>query len=184
MQVQEAARPHRAILAVLFGAGLLILVDQAADLLATLLARPIEFGAPSWRFGVFGLLASRASALVVGDVMLFVAAAALGWRSTLRGLGVIHLLLAAALAAGLVLFLLDSFQVRATVPAQSAGAFSAAVARAGFVALAGLAALMWAGIAAWRATGSEHRRRRRARAPLLVSEGKDAVSEGKDGPAA
>ena len=175
--MQIVARPHRGILAVLFGAGLLILLDQAADVLAALLARPVELGAPSWRFGLFGMLTSRASVLVVGDVMLFVAAAALGWRSTLRGLGVVHMLLAATVAVGLILFLLDALQVRATVPAQLAGAVSAAAARAGVVALAGFAALAWAGIAAWRATGKGHRRDRSVPAPLLVS-------ERKDGPAA
>jgi hypothetical protein len=172
-QVQEAARSHRAILAVLFGAGLLILLDQGADLLATLLVRPVELGSASWRFGVFGLLASRVSALIVADVMLFVAAVALGWRGVLRWLGVIHLGLSAVFAGGLVLFFLDALQVRGTMPAQSAAAISGAAARAGIVALATCVALAWAGIAARR--GGGNRTGRRERAPLVVSETKDGL---------
>lgn len=161
----------RPILAMLFAAGILLLLDQAADLSATILARPVELGAASWRFGLFGLMASRASALVVGDVMLFTAAVALGWRTTLRGLGALHILLAVAVAAGLLFFLLDAVQVRATVPAESARSVSLAAGRAGIVALAGCILLVWAGVVAWRAAGPGHHRGHRSqRGALLVSD--------------
>ena len=151
--MQLASRPARRLLAVLFAAGLLILLDQSADLIATLLSRDVAPSVPSWRFGLFGLVASRTSALLAGDVMLFASATALEWRNMLKTLGALHLVLAAGAGAGLVLFILDAVQVRGAVPAQSTSAFSAAAFRAGVVALGGAVTFAWAGVAAWRTAG-------------------------------
>ena len=168
--MQNASRPSRRLLAVLFAAGLILLLDQSADLIATVLSRPADFSAPNWRFGLFGLVASRTSALLVGDVMLFAAATLLGWRNLLRALGALHLVLAAATLAGLVLFILDTVQVRGAVPAPSTRAFSAAVFRAGAVALAGAITLAWAGIAAWRTGQPPSGGGRRGSESLLVAD--------------
>jgi len=153
---------------VLFAAGLLILVDQSADLIAILLSRPTDIASPNWRFGLFGMVTSRTSALLVGDVMLFAAATALGWRSMLRALGVLHFGLGAAGLAGLVLFGLDAVQVRGSVPTQSAAAFSAAALRAGLVALIGAVTLGWAGLAAWQSSHARPRGGREAPEAVLV----------------
>lgn len=171
--MQTVSRPGRRLLAVLFAAGLLILVDQSVDVIATTLSRPTDLSAPNWRFGLFGLVASRTSALVVGDVMLLASAAALGWRNILKALGALHLALALAALAGLGLFVLDAIQVRSAVPEQSTGAFSAAVFRAGVVALAAGLTLAWAGIAAWRTAGTGPRSGRHASEALLVPESKE-----------
>ncbi len=168
--MQNASRPVRRLLTVLFAAGLLILLDQSADLIATMLSRKTDISAPNWRFGIFGLVASRASALLVGDVMLFMSAAALGWRSMLRTLGALHLVLAAGVLTGLVLFVLDAVQVRGAVPAESTRAFSAAAFRAGVVALAGAFTLAWAGVAAWRTAAPPPRSGRPASESLVVAE--------------
>jgi hypothetical protein len=171
--VQHASRPARRLLAVLFAAGLLILLDQSADLIATLLSREVALTAPNWRFGIFGLVASRTSALLAGDVMLFASATALGWRRALRALGAVHLLLAAGGMAALVLFVLDWVQVRAAVPAQSAGEFSAAAFRAGVVALGGVVTFAWAGVAAWR-TAAPRPRTGHGAESLLVTDTKES----------
>ena len=170
--MQIASRPGRRLLAVLFAAGLLILLDQTADVIATMLSRKTDPSAPSWRFGLFGMVASRTSALLVGDVMLLAAAAALGWRRTLRALGALHLLLAAGALAGLGLFALDAIQVRGAVPEQSGSAFTAAAFRAGVVALAGALTLGWAGVAAWRTARNPTRTGRPGSETLLVAETK------------
>jgi hypothetical protein len=170
--VQTVSRPARRLLAVLFAAGLLILLDQSADLIATLLSQKIDPSAANWRFGLFGLVTSRASALLVGDVMLLAATSALGWRYCLKVLGVLHLLTAGGALAGLVFFLLDAVQLRGGVPAQSAGAFSAAVFRAGIMALAGGVTLAWAGVAAWRSSEGRPRDGRSAADTLLVADAK------------
>jgi hypothetical protein len=152
---------------VLFIAGLLILLDQSADLIATVLSRPADPSAANWRFGVFGMVASRASALLVGDVMLFVAATALDWRSLLRILGAFHLVLAAAVLVGLGLFLLDAVQVRGAVSAEGARGYVAAVVRTGVVALAAGITFAWAGVVAWSA-GARSRGTRAGADSLVV----------------
>ncbi|HEU5219793.1 MAG TPA: hypothetical protein VFU23_14130 [Gemmatimonadales bacterium] len=148
--MQQGSRLPRRLLILLFVAGLLILLDQTADLIATILSRKADPSAANWRFGLFGLVASRTSALVVGDVMLFASVVVLGWRTMLKTLGALHLLLAVAALAGLVVFVLDAVQVKGGVPAQAAVAYSGAVFRAGVVSLVAALALGWAGVAAWR----------------------------------
>lgn len=174
--MQKASRPTRRLLAVLLAAGLIILLDQAADLTATVLSRPVDFSAANWRFGLFGLIAGRTSALLAGDVMLFTATVLLGLRKTLRTLGALHVALALAILAGLVLFVLDVIQVRGAVPPASTDAFSAAVFRAGVIALAGGITAAWAGIAAWRTAGSWSGRRSGTEHMLVTDSGKGAES--------
>lgn len=165
--MDAASASVRRLLVVLFAAGLLLLLDQAADLLATLLSQPVHVGAATWRFGLFGLVSSRTSAFLVGDVMLFAAVIGLGWQTVLRILGVVHLLLAIGLVAGLALFLLDAVQLRGTVPLPSRRAFSLAALRAGFIGLVSIAVLVWAGLSAWR-FGKRERPNRRDGSPILA----------------
>jgi hypothetical protein len=155
---------------VLFAAGLLILLDQSADLIAILLSRKADMAAPNWRFGLFGLVINRTSALLVGDVMLLASATALGWRNMLKVLGSLHLVLAACALTGLALFGLDAVQVRGAVPAHSMGTFTTAALRTGVVALAGAFTLAWAGVAAWRTAGIRPRSERQASPPLVVTD--------------
>ena len=144
--MHRSPRPARRLLAVLFAAGLLILLDQSADLIAILLSRTADMAAPNWRFGLFGLVINRTSALLVGDVMLL------------------------ASATALALFGLDAIQVRGAVPAHSMGTFTAAALRTGVVALAGAITLAWAGVAAWRTAGIRPRGGRQASPPLVVTD--------------
>lgn len=154
------AGPNRTLLILLGAAGALIMLDQGADLVATLVSQRLDPGAVAWRFGVFGLAVSRTSALVAGDVMLLASLALLGWRTGLRMAGVMHLLVAAALVAGTGSFVLDVLQLRKTIPPAAARQFTLAVARAGAIAIAGIVALVWAGVASIRAARGRSGRHR------------------------
>ena len=135
----------------LYLAGLLLLADQAADLTATLLANSPAPGAATWRFGAFGLLASRVSVLLLADLMLFLAAVGLEHRKVLKLLGALHLLLVPLLAAGVVLFVLDWLQVRTRVSEAGPGRFDFAGIRAVMLGLLAGVLSAWAGWMALRA---------------------------------
>jgi hypothetical protein len=171
--VQSDSRPVRRLLGVLFLAGLVILVDQSADLAATLLSRKIEVSAPAWRFGVFGLVAARTSTLLIGDVLLFASVVMLQWRTVIRALAAAHLLLAVAGLAALTLFLLDAIQVRGGMPPQGTAAFTAAVVRAALVTGAVVLTFAWAGVAAWRSGTGTPKGRRGSSPSLLVTDARD-----------
>lgn len=133
------------------------MIDQLADLTATLLANVPEPGAANWRFGAFGLVLSRVSVFLLADVMLFGAAIGLQHKKSLRVLGILHLFLAPILLAGLGLFVLDWLQVRRVMMDRGASSFDLAGLRAATLAL--LAALLAArgGLAAYRAGRTHHK---------------------------
>lgn len=139
------------LLRLLYLAGLYIIADQAVDVAATLLAHPVSPGAVVWRFGVFGLVATRATTLLVADVMLFAAAIGLEHRRVLRVLGALHLVLAVAVAAALAVFGLDTIQIRGLVGSGAERRFDSAAVRAAVAAALGIVVLGWAGIASLRA---------------------------------
>jgi hypothetical protein len=145
-----------------------LLADQAADLIATLLANSPAPGAASWRFGAFGLIASRVSVLLLADLMLFLAAVGLEHRKVLKLLGVLHLLLVPLLAAGVVLFVLDWLEVRARVSEAAPGRFDFAGLRAVMLALLATVLCGWAGWMAVRAGRLHPRTRDSEAAPLLT----------------
>jgi hypothetical protein len=159
--------PHRRkLLALLYLAGFLIAVDQLADVLVTVLSTPVAFDSVQWRFGVFGLLATRTSVLLMAEVMVFAAAVGLDHRNLLAGLGVLNLVLAVCVLAGLVLFALDALQLRSMVRAGSALRYDSATLRAAGVALFAGILLAWSGIASLRA-GSFGKGRQREAALLI-----------------
>lgn len=148
----------RNLFALLYGAGILILADQAADLAATLLANAPSPSAAPWRFGVFGLLMSRVSVFLVADVMLWSAALGMEHRSVIRTLGLLHLLMAGVVFAGLVVFALDWLQVRGRVQAERTQGFDLAALRAILIALLLTGVSVWAGRLAfkgWRSRGRQ-----------------------------
>jgi hypothetical protein len=141
----------RKLLALLYLAGALIAIDQIADLIATLLANPVSLGAVQWRFGAFGLAATRGSVLLVAEIMLFAAALGLEHPGVLRFLGVLNLVLAVVLVAWLGLFALDTLQVRSAVdPGAPRARYTTAAARAGSIAVLLVLLLGWSGIAVLR----------------------------------
>ena len=163
----------RSLLALLYAAGILILADQVADLTATLLVNPTAPEAPSWRFGVFGLLMSRVSVFLVADVMLWSAALGLGHRTVIRALGLFHLVLAAVVLVGLVIFALDWLQVRGQVRQDRGQGFDLAGFRAMLIAVLMIALSLWAGRAALKGWRVKSGGRRGADAAPLVSVHRD-----------
>jgi hypothetical protein len=140
----------RKLLALLYLAGALIAIDQIADLIATLLANPVSLGSVQWRFGTFGLAATRGSVLLVAEVMLFAAALGLEHARAVRFLGVLNLVLAAGVAAWLGLFALDTLQLRGMVAPGARGRYVVPAVRAGGIAALLVLLLGWSGIAALR----------------------------------
>jgi hypothetical protein len=167
----------RRLLGLLYLAGALLLVDQLADLAATLLAKPLAASQPGWRFGAFGLLMTRISVFLIGDVILFTAALGLAHRKVLRGLGFIQLLLALGVLAGLGMFTLDWVQVRTQVAPGGSGGLDLAGLRAAGIAALGCTLLGWAGVTTLRATRlSKSARRSGKDAPLLTGTGRDEAA--------
>jgi hypothetical protein len=159
-------------LGLLYLAAALLLADQVADLAATVLAKPLSVSLATWRFGVFGLLMTRVSVFLIADVVLFAAALGLAHRGVLRSLGVIHVLLAVLLLAGLGIFALDWLQVRKDVPAEAARSVNLAGARAVGMGLLACLLAVWGGVATLRATRQGRSGRRDvSTAPLLASQG-------------
>jgi len=157
----------RRLLALLYLAGALIAVDQIADLAATLLANPVTLDSPQWRFGAFGLAATRGRVLLVADILLFAAALGLDQTRVVRVLGVVNLLAAVGVVAALGLFTLDAVQFSQSIKAEAARRYAAAAVRAGSIAVLGTVLLVWSGIVALRigrhAKGGTH-----APGPLLI----------------
>lgn len=161
----------RRLLALLYLAGAILIVDQVADLIGSLLAQPVALGSAAWRFGAFGLVSSRSSVFFVADAMIFAAALGLEHRGMLRALGVLHLLFAAALAGGLVVFGLDTLEVRRGVNQSAAGLYNSAALRVGVVTLLGSILMAWTGFVALttaRASAKGGGPRHHAREGLVV----------------
>ena len=158
-------RETRRLLALLYVVGLLMAADQAADLLTTILSAPPIPNSAQWRFGVFGMVATRASVFLVAEVLLFTAALALEHRTTLRLLGALNLVLAVAVLVGLGFFALDTLELRRGVAADRGALYVAAAIRAGVVAFLGAGLLVWSG---WRALRFSGAGRRRKGASLIV----------------
>jgi hypothetical protein len=150
----------RRLLALLYVVGFLMAADQLADLLTTLLSAPMAPSSAQWRFGVFGLFATRVGVFLVAEVLLFTAALTLEHRTALRLLGALNLLLALALLAGFGVFALDTLELRRAVGAAAAGLYESAALRAGVVSLIGVGLLGWSGWIAARPARDDAGRRR------------------------
>jgi hypothetical protein len=160
--------PHRRkLLALLYLAGFLIAVDQLADVLVTVLSTPVAFDSVQWRFGVFGLLATRTSVLLMAEVMVFAAAVGLDHRNMLVALGVLNLVAALGVIAAVGLFALDALQLRSMVREGAASRYDSASLRAAGVAILGGILLVWSGIAGIRAAGLGKARHRDTAALLI-----------------
>jgi hypothetical protein len=169
--------PVRKLLALRYLAGALVIADQLADLVASLLAKGPSPTLASWRFGTFGLLISRSSVFLIADVMFFTAAIVLGHRRVIRVLGAIHLLGAVLLLAGLVEFGLDWAEVRFQVPEAGLRNFQYSTLRAAALGLVAAAISLWTGIVALTATRLHGRHKQGDATPLLAKIRRDEESE-------
>jgi len=161
----------RRLVGLLYVVGLLMAVDQAADLLTTLLSAPQAPNSAQWRFGVFGMVASRVAVFLVAEVLVFAAALVLEHRTTLRLLGAFNVLIALAALAALGFFALDTLELRRGVGADRAGVYDAAAFRAGAIALLGTIVLAWSGVIALRSSRDEPGRRRKGSPPIVEAPG-------------
>jgi hypothetical protein len=129
---------------------MVLLVDQLAILLSSVY--PPNFGAVQWRFGTVGLAVSRATPFLLGDFLLLLAGFARDHRALLRILGALHLLIALVLLGALVVFGLDTLEIRQMLPVEARRNTLLGAARVGgmLVVLVGFCA--WVGIKVIRST--------------------------------
>ena len=165
----------RRLLGLLYLAGVLVIVDQLADLAASILAKNPTPALASWRFGLFGLLISRSSVFLIADVMLFIAAIRLGHRKVIRSLGALHFLAAVLLIAGLIGFALDWAELRLQVPEAGVRSFQYSTLRAAVLAFLLTGICVWTGFVAFRATRSHDKQR--VASPLLTGTHRDEATE-------
>lgn len=141
---------HVAFARGLYPVGAALVLFPLSDIVSRMI--PSNFGTLQWRFAALGLSMSSLSVLIIGVTLLGVVAAIRGNRGLLRTLSIFSWVIAAALVGSLVLFSLDTLQMRGSVqpaakPQLAKMALSAAVAGTlHLIAFVGL------GIAAWRAT--------------------------------
>lgn len=137
--------PSRFVFVALYAAALVVLLDQAAELVASMY--PFQIGDIQWRFGAFGLIVGRTTTAVLVDVLVFMAALGLMHRSVLGAWAIVHLVAAVALVIGLVSFSLDALELRRRAVPEVAGTFDLAAGRAAVVVLVVAVYCVWAGVA-------------------------------------
>ena len=152
----------------LYAVAALIVLDQLTEVAIT--AWPLRVSDLSWRFGLFGLFAGRATAFLVADGLVLATAVFFGDPRPLRAWGVIHLVLAVPLAVGLGTFGLDVVQLSRTVRPDVARSFKLAAARAAVMGSFGLLYCIVAGLAAYRGSRRSPRRSGDSAESLLVVE--------------
>jgi hypothetical protein len=82
-------------------------------------AWPMQFGEVAWRFSAVSLLSRATMFPLLGLLLAFGAALLLEHRRVLRVLSVLNGLLAFVLVVGVILFILDTLQVRVQVAADA-----------------------------------------------------------------
>jgi hypothetical protein len=146
---QPLARPA-ALPAILYLTAGVILVDQLAILLASVL--PLSPGAVQWRFGAVGLAASRATPFLLADLLLLAAGLLGSHRGVLRTLGFFHLFLAPLLLSLVALFVLDAMEVRQGLPLDARRQALVSSGRALVALLALTVFVVWVGLQILRRT--------------------------------
>lgn len=146
---QPLARPA-ALPAILYLTAGVVLVDQLAILLASVL--PWAPGAVQWRFGAVGLAAGRATPFLLADLLLLAAALLGNHRGFLRALAFLHLFLAPLVLSVVALFVLDTMEVRQSLPLEARRQALLSAGRA-LVALLALSLFaVWVGLRILRST--------------------------------
>jgi hypothetical protein len=138
----------RRLLTLLYLAAFVILLDQAADLVASVW--PLRFGLAAWRVGAFGIGISRLEFFALADAMILIAAIQLGHRRVFLPLAIVHLVLGLCLMVGLGLFTLDVLEIRRVFQPERKSELNLAAVRSAV--LGGVAAIgSWVvALRAWR----------------------------------
>jgi len=131
---------------VLYVAGLLLVITTLVDYLATIW--PHRPSAVEWRYGSIGLAGGFLLTPLLGMALVLLAATWGGSRPALWVVQITALGFALILVAAAGLFVLDSFQVRASVEEGMKGPFLFGIAKALFKLLTGAIALAMIGLAA------------------------------------
>ncbi len=153
----------------LYAIGLLIFLAPLGDLAAGV--GSLNPGAGPWRFGVAGLLSGALVLPIVGLGLWFAAAVLLEHRTFLRVLSLLTGILFLVVGVTLVMFALDTFQVRVQVRQDAKRAFDLAAGKAAvtFLLEAVVLAVLTVNLhrAAQAVASTRHHRRAEA-SPLLV----------------
>ncbi len=107
---------------------------------------PFKFTELNWRVGASGLVMDALISTVVPQALMYVAAFMNNDRKTLQLLRWVALLAGLATVALLLLFALDSVQIRAQLPQNVKGNFMKVALRAGFVGILLSTLFIWLGL--------------------------------------
>ena len=107
---------------------------------------PFKFTELNWRVGASGLVMDALISTVVPQALMYVAAFMNNDRKTLQLLRWVALLAGLATLALLLLFALDSVQIRAQLPQNVKGNFMKVALRAGFVGILLSTLFIWLGL--------------------------------------
>lgn len=161
---------HRYLRA-LYLVGLLLVFVPLMDLL--LRSFPPQFGTLQWRFATTGLMLGNYGTILLGTGLIGLVAALVGDRGALRALGMVALVMAVVTLAVVLLFALDTLQIRRLAAANYKRPITLSAAGALFTGV--FATLVWGvlGRAALVASRAVARvvpgSRSRAAAPIVVS---------------
>lgn len=148
--------PSKYIFAALYATALFIIADQLSELVVALY--PFNYGDVNWRFGAFGLATGRATTFVLVDGFVLIAALGRGHVGFIRFWGALHVLVAAALVAALVVFALDAVEIRQLVNPEGRSGVQVVSARAAVMAVSAAIFCTWLGVAGIRAAQSSKSR--------------------------
>lgn len=129
---------------VLYFAAVVLIINTFAQF--TITVWPLKFAELNWRAGASGLVMDAFLASVVPLGMMYFAGFMNDDRKVLRFLGIITLVLGVTTIGLLLLFLLDSIQLRAQLPQNVKAQFMKAALRAGLVGTLMSALSIWSGL--------------------------------------
>jgi len=153
--VTDLAPPARRLIRLLYVIAIVIVVDQATELLT--LIWPFRPGLASWRFGMLGLAMAKLEFLALGDAAALAAAFLLGHRKVLLTLAGLHLLFALAVGTAMGMLVLDTLQLRTAVRPEAAQAFDMTALRTLVTSLMALLASLTVAVLLWRGRGERPR---------------------------
>ena len=160
----------------------LLVATPALDFLANVW--PLRPGEVQWRYGSVALFTGFMLTPLFGVMFALGAATVLRHRLVLRVLSFVNVILAPLILVLIVLFALDVFQVRGTVPEEGRSMFDTGSAKAVVKYVTMAVALAWLGIAGIRATRPVAKGKGKhgvsGDVPLIRSEGAATFSSSKN----
>jgi hypothetical protein len=137
---------------------------------------PLSPGTVNWRYGALGLSGGFLLTPLLGLVMLLTGSILFGHRGMRVFVGVVSAVLALLLALGMMLFVLDSLQVRRGVAADAMWAYDVGVIKAIVKIFTGAICSAWVALVAFRKLQDAPGRSKRYDAPLVVGAAERAAA--------